>query len=90
MKKRNKLWIALGIGVFIFFLIILVSDILETGERLRRISEYLEYGFYVLTFLLFYFLILNPLRIILFSPSFSIVTVLDEDNQKNYIAEWLS
>ena len=84
MKKRNKLWIALGIGVFIFFLIILVSDILETGERIRRISEYLEYGFYVLTFLLFYFLILNPLRIILFSPSFSIVTVLDEDNQKNY------
>lgn len=84
MKKRNKLWIALGIGVFLFFLIILVSDILETGERLRKISEYLEYGFYVLTFLLFYFLILNPLRIILFSPSFSIVTVLDEDNQKNY------
>ena len=62
MKKINKLWVALGIGIFLFFLIILVSDILETGERLRKISEYLEYGFYALTIILFYFLIFNPIR----------------------------
>jgi len=84
MKKINKLWITIGIGLFVFFMIILVSDIIETGERLRNISEYLEYTFYGLTIVLFYFLILNPLRIILFSPSFSIVTVLDEDNPKNF------
>ena len=83
MKKRNKLWITIGIGVFIFFMIILISDIIETGERIRNISKYLEYGFYGLTIILFYFLIINPLRIILFSPSFSIVTILDEDNQRN-------
>lgn len=64
-------------------MIILISDIIETGERIRNISKYLEYGFYGLTIILFYFLILNPLRIILFSPSFSIVTILDEDNQRN-------
>lgn len=83
MKKVKKLWIVIGIGIFIFFMIILVSDIIGAGEKIRQISPYIEYAFYVLTALLFYFLILNPLRIILFSPSFSIVTTLDEENQKN-------
>lgn len=83
MKKVRKLWIFVIAGIFIFFLIILISDIIGAGEKIRKISPYLEYGFYVLTFLLFFFLIINPLRIILFSPSFSIVTVTDEDNLKN-------
>ena len=83
MKKIKKLWIVVGIGIMIFFMIILISDIIAAGEKIRKISPYLEYGFYVLTVLLFYFLIFNPLRIILFSPSFSIVTVVDEENEKN-------
>lgn len=83
MKKVKKLWIVVGIGIMIFFMIILISDIIAAGEKIRKISPYLEYGFYVLTVLLFYFLIFNPLRIILFSPSFSIVTVVDEENEKN-------
>lgn len=83
MKKLKKLWIVVGIGIMIFFMIILISDIIAAGEKIRKISPYLEYGFYVLTVLLFYFLIFNPLRIILFSPSFSIVTVVDEENEKN-------
>lgn len=83
MKKRNKLWIAIGIGVVIFFLIILVSDIIETGERIRKIHPYLEYAFYGLSVILFYALIFNPVRIILFSPSFKVVTVFDEDNHQN-------
>ena len=83
MKKIKKLWIVVGIGIMIFFMIILISDIIAAGEKIRKISPYLEYGFYVLTVLLFYFLIFNPLRIILFSPSFSIVTVVDEENENN-------
>lgn len=83
MKKVKKLWIVVGIGIMIFFMIILISDIIAAGEKIRKISPYLEYAFYVLTVLLFYFLIFNPLRIILFSPSFSIVTVVDEENEKN-------
>ena len=83
MKKVKKLWIVVGIGIMIFFMIILISDIIAAGEKIRKISPYLEYGFYVLTVLLFHFLIFNPLRIILFSPSFSIVTVVDEENEKN-------
>lgn len=84
MKKRSKLWIIIGIGAAIFFLIMLVSEILATGERIGRIHKYLEYGFYLLSIILFYFLILNPIRIILFSPSFSVVTVLDEENKRNF------
>ena len=70
MKKRNKLWIAVGIGAFIFIIVMLASAVLETGEKLRNISKYVEYAFY-------------GLSIILFSPSFNIVTVLDEENSKN-------
>ncbi len=84
MKKRNVLWIAIGVGSFLFLFIMLLSDVIATGEKIGKIHKYLEYGFYVLSAVLFYVLILNPIRIILFSPSFSIVTVLDEENKHNY------
>ena len=72
MKKRNKFWVMIGIGVSIVILLIIVSSVISVGERLRKINVYVEYGFYVLSFLLFWILIVNPLRIILFSPTFSL------------------
>lgn len=83
-RKINTFWILIGIGSVIFILMILISNVLDVGEKLRGISIYVEYAFYVLSVLLLYYLILNPLRIILFAPSFSIVTVLDQDNKKSY------
>lgn len=86
-NPRKTFWILIGIGSLILVLFIIISNVLDVGERLRTISgigQYLEYGFYALAALLFYFLILNPLRIILFSPTFQIITVLDEDNKKSY------
>lgn len=83
---RNTLWILVGIGACLFMLLTILSDVLEVGEKLRKagdIGVYLEWGFYILTVLLLYVLIINPIRIILFSPSFSVVTVLDEENEKN-------
>lgn len=82
-KKRKYFWILIGIGVSIVFLLMVLSSILDVGIKLREISIYLEYGFYVLAALLIYFLILNPVRIIIFSPSFSIDTVLDKPSRKN-------
>ena len=88
-KKRNvrgTLWIFVGVGAALFMVLTILSDVLEVGEKLRKagnIGIYLEWGFYVITVLLFYVLIINPIRIILFSPSFSIVTVLDHENEKN-------
>lgn len=84
MKKRNKFWIMIGIGVGIVILLIITSSVISVGERLRSISKYLEYGFYVLSILLFWVLIVNPIRIILFSPTFSIITVLDEADNKEF------
>ena len=84
MERRNKvLWYIVGIGVLLLFFFILVSSILSLGERLTLIHPYVSYGFYALCVLLIYFLILNPIRIIVFSPSFSIETVLDKPSRKD-------
>ena len=81
-KKRNTFWILIGIGSLLIIFLIILSSVLNVGERLRNISVYLEIGFYILAFLLVWFLILNPIRIILFAPTYSIVTTLDKPNRK--------
>ena len=43
--------------------LILISNIMDVGERLRRINVTVEIAFYVVSALLVYFLIINPLRI---------------------------
>lgn len=87
MKKVKKdhsrfLFYVIAIGVLILFLIILISSLLDIGEKLRRVSVYLEYGFYGLVVILFYFVILQPIIIIVKSPSLSIATSLDQNNPK--------
>lgn len=79
-KKRKLFWYFVAIGFILIFLLILVSSIINIGERLRNISKYLEYSFYGLCILLIWFLIINPIRIILFSPSLSIATTLEKDS----------
>ena len=83
---RHTLWILVGIGACLFMLLTILSDVLEVGEKLRnagKVGMYLEWFFYILTIILLYVLIINPIRVILFSPSFSVVTVLDEENERN-------
>ncbi|MDY0278016.1 MAG: hypothetical protein RBQ97_08020, partial [Acholeplasma sp.] len=86
-KKSNTkiLWYAIAIGVIILFLLMLLSSVLGVGERLRNISMYIEYGFYAVVLFLVYFLLIRPVNIILFSPSFSVETTLDKDSKKNYL-----
>lgn len=81
-KKINIFWYLIAIGVFFIFLLMLLSSVLNVGERLTTIHPYLAYGFYVLVTLVVYFLIINPIRIILIAPSFSVATVLDNKNPK--------
>ena len=88
MKKKDStkwLWYFISFGVIILFLLILLSSILSVGERLRSLSDIIEYIFYGFTFILTYILILRPVHIILFSPAFSIETTLDERSRKNYL-----
>lgn len=89
MKKKEKntskiMWIIMGIGAAFLVGVIFLSSIISVGEKVRQIHPYLEYGFYGISAILIYILILNPVRIIFLSPSFSIQNVMDEEGKKNY------
>lgn len=88
MNKKDStkiFWYLIAIGFVLLFLLMLMSSILDVGDRLRTIHPYVEYGFYGLSALLVYFLILRPVHIILFSPSFSVETTLDKTSHRNYL-----
>ncbi|MDD3126063.1 MAG: DUF697 domain-containing protein [Candidatus Izemoplasmatales bacterium] len=84
MKKLGKaFWITLGIGAFLFLILILISSVLDLGERLRSLSPYVEYAFYVVAIILFFLLIIRPVMIVSFSPTFSMDSLFsEEDNAK--------
>ncbi|MCF7926156.1 MAG: YcjF family protein [Candidatus Izimaplasma sp.] len=81
--KHKKFWILILIGISIFFGIILISNIIEVGIRLRNVHPYLEYGFYGLSVILSYFLIINPIRVIVFAPTFKIDALITDHNHNH-------
>lgn len=86
MKKKDStkiFWYLVAIGFTMLFLLILVSSVLDVGERLRGIHPYVEYGFYGISVILVYVLILRPIHIIFFSPSFSVETTIEEAKKIN-------
>ncbi len=88
MKKKDStklFWYLIAIGFILLFILMLLSSVLDVGDRLSTISPYLAYGFYGLSVLLVWFLIIRPINIIMFSPSFSVETTLDEATRKNYL-----
>lgn len=88
MKKISKaFWVTLGIGAFFFLILILLSSVLDLGERLRSVSPYIEYAFYVVAVGLFILLIIRPVMIVIFSPTFSMDSLFsEEDNaRKNFL-----
>ena len=79
MKKKQKdksryLFYVIAVGVLILFLLMVISSLLNIGEKLRRISEYLEYGFYALVVLLFYFVLLRLISIDTFVYQFILIS----------------
>lgn len=86
MKKDSslKLWYAVGIGVTLLILMILVSSVLQIGEQLKLLHEYVAYAFYGIAGLLLFFLVIRPVWIILYSPSFSVETTLDKNPRRTY------
>lgn len=85
MKKSSKrLWIAVIVGILILFMFILLAAVLNLGAQLSLIHPYVGYGFYGLCIILVWFLILNPVRIIAFSPAFNIETVLDKPSRHRF------
>lgn len=81
-SKTKFFWISIAIGCLIVFTLMLLSSVINIGERLRKIHVSVEIAFYVLVFLIVFLVIINPIRIILTSPSFEICTTLDPDSHK--------
>ncbi|MBN2604929.1 MAG: DUF697 domain-containing protein [Bacilli bacterium] len=79
--EKKRFWILIGIGVTLLIFFIFISNIITVGERLREIHAYLEYSFYALSAILVYVLLINPIRIILFAPTFSIDHILSDDQK---------
>jgi len=86
MKKKDStklFWYLVAIGFALLFILILVSSVLDVGERLRNIHAYVEYAFYGIAIILVYVLILRPIHIIFFSPSFSVETTIEHEKKIN-------
>lgn len=82
-KSKTKIfWISIAIGCLIVFTLMLLSSVINIGECLRKLHVSVEIAFYVLVFLIVFLVIINPIRIILTSPSFEICTTLDPDSHK--------
>ncbi|MGE4572220.1 MAG: DUF697 domain-containing protein [Candidatus Izemoplasmatales bacterium] len=84
MKKLGKpFWIFLGIASLFFLVLIILSAVMDLGEKVGRIHLYLEYSLYLVSGLLFLILFIRPLFAVLLSPSFSIDHLFtDEENAK--------
>lgn len=80
-KKARKLWYLIAICAIVLFTLILVACVLDLGEKLRNINKYVEYAFYAIVVLIVFFGIINPIRIIVNSPSFS-SEVVDNQSRK--------
>lgn len=78
MKKRQYFWFTLAIGFIILFLLMLLSSVLDVGDRLQTIHPYLAYGFYGLVLILVFILLIRPLYVILIKQTFNIQTSIDE------------
>ena len=86
-KKKDRakyLWYTVAIGVLIIFALIILSSILNIGERLRNISIFLEIGFYALVVLVILLAIVRPIVIIVKSPSLSIITTTDKHTKQAF------
>lgn len=81
--QKKRFWILIGIGSLIVLFFILLSNVIEVGERLRNIHAYVEYGFYGLSLILFYVLIVNPIRVITLSPTFTVDAMLSDDVKRH-------
>ena len=83
-KKAKKLWYVIAIAVLILFSLILIACVIDLGEKLRNIGTWLEWTFYVLVVALVFLGIINPIRIIVTSPTFnSELSIEDSKNRKS-------
>jgi uncharacterized membrane protein YcjF (UPF0283 family) len=85
-KFKKTFWVTLGFASAFFIILIILSSVLQLGERLNAISIYLEYAFYGISALLFIILFVRPVVLVLFSPTFSMDSLFTEEEnaKKNF------
>jgi len=84
MRKLGKtFWVVIGIAALFFIILMILSSVLQLGERLRSIHVYVEYAFYVVSAILFFLLIVRPIALVLFSPTFSMDSLFTEEENAN-------
>jgi len=85
-RFKKTFWVTLGFASAFFIILIILSSILQLGERLNAISVYLEYAFYAISGILFIILFIRPVVLVVFSPTFSMDSLFSEEEnaKKNY------
>jgi len=84
---KKGFWITIGLGSVFFLVLIIFSSVMQLGDKLSAIHPYVAYAFYGLCAILFFILFVRPLMLIIFSPTFSMDTLFDEETnaKKNYV-----
>ncbi|MFI3252219.1 MAG: DUF697 domain-containing protein [bacterium] len=86
MKKTKKIvWILVGLGALFLLLMLILSSVLDIGEKLNKVSPVLEYVFYGVAGILVFFLVINPIRIIMFAPSLNISSKMDKKRKRKSV-----
>ena len=85
-KIKKPFWITIGIAAIFFLVLIVLSAVLQLGERLNAINVYVEYAFYVISAVLFILLFIRPIFVVVFSKTFSMDSLFsnEENARKNY------
>lgn len=85
-KFKKPFWITIGFASMFFIILIILSAVLDLGEKLTNIHEYVAYAFYGLSVILFYILIIRPVFLVIFSPTFSMDSLFSEEEnaRKNF------
>lgn len=81
-KKKKSFWVVLGLGALVIMLLILATTIITIGDKLGKISIYVELGFYGLAAVLLTIFFFRPILIIVCAPTLSVQTVLERDKRK--------
>lgn len=88
MRKNQKLtYYLIALGFIIIFLLMLLSSVLNVGDRLNRLHPYLSYGFYGIVLIFIYILLLRPLHIIFLAKTFSVQTSLETGKNKRLMKQ---
>ncbi len=81
---KKTFWISVIGGLFVLLLLVLASSVLRVGSELESVHRLLAWAFYALALVLAYVLVINPLRVIIIAPTFSIDALEDGNHARTY------